>query len=277
MYKSKKIDYFNKNKPVHKLSYCAFLDVLGFSERISASYNNDTEDQLLERFHEILSRNMKAINDNSRATHLYYKAFTDNVVLSYPQVSDDMETEFASILESICRYQLSMALEGFFIRGGLALGKLFMDKNSVYGKALLEAYRLESKVAVNPIVVLCDDAMKSVKLHLSFYMGGDAPQRNHLLVGPDGRFFLNYLGQCVTSGADDWHLDAKSLAQHKEQIETALREYVAIPAVFSKFAWLAAYHNHFCKTVTSFSNYNDDLKIDVALAAIKFKKIDKKK
>ncbi|WP_321897185.1 hypothetical protein [Burkholderia cepacia] len=80
-----------------------------------------------------------------------------------------------------------MALKGFFIRGGLAVDQLFMDENSVYGAALLEAYRLESKVAVNPVVVLCDQTMKLVDQHIGYYCGEIAPQLRHVLKGPDGR------------------------------------------------------------------------------------------
>ena len=63
-----------------------------------------------------------------------------------------------------------MALKGFFIRG-VAVDQLFMDGNSVYGMALLTAHDLESKVAVNPIVVLCDNTMKLVDKHIGYYSG----------------------------------------------------------------------------------------------------------
>lgn len=35
MQPSRKDDYFEAGQPVHRTSYCAFLDVLGFSERIA--------------------------------------------------------------------------------------------------------------------------------------------------------------------------------------------------------------------------------------------------
>nr|WP_124982012.1 hypothetical protein [Ralstonia solanacearum] len=53
-----KSDYFSAGKPVHRLSYCAFLDVLGFSERIRASYKDGSADKLLESFHKILARSI---------------------------------------------------------------------------------------------------------------------------------------------------------------------------------------------------------------------------
>jgi hypothetical protein len=128
-----------------------------------------------------------------------------------------------------------MALNGFFIRGGLAIGQLFIDKNSVYGVALLEAHHLESKVAINPIVVLCDKTMKLIDKHLNFYAGETAPQFRDVLKGPDGRYFLNYLTESIVQDNDSEYLDTTALYKHKEQIEMALKKYSTTPTVFAKF------------------------------------------
>ena len=98
-----------------------------------------------------------------------------------------------------------------------------------------------------------------------------------VLQGPDGRYFLNYLTECIIEGYDRDFLDAKSLRLHKKQIESALKTYAAAPSVFSKFAWLAAYHNYFCDTVSSYSEYKDSLKVSVTLSAIQFQRLAKKK
>jgi hypothetical protein len=170
-----------------------------------------------------------------------------------------------------------MALKGCFIRGGLAVDKLFMDENSVYGVALLEAYRLESKVAVNPIVVLCDSAMELVDMHIGYYSGEIAPQLRDVLKGPEGRYFLNYLTECIIEGDDQEYLDVKSLRLHKKQIELALKTYAAVPTVFSKFSWLAAYHNYFCDTVSGYPKFEDSLKVSATLATVQFQRLAKKK
>ncbi|PFH13337.1 hypothetical protein [Burkholderia sp. JKS000303] len=274
---TKKSDYFSAGKPVHRLSYCAFLDVLGFSERIRDSYTDGGADTLLETFHQILAKSIAQIRESTDESMLYFKSFTDNVVLAHPRFSDDMESEFGFILWSINEYQFQMALKGFFIRGGLAVDQLFMDENSVYGAALLEAYRLESKVAVNPIVVLCDNTMKLVDMHIGYYAGEVAPQVRDVLKGPDGRYFLNYLTECIIEGDDREYLNADSLRLHKQQIESALKSYVAVPVVFSKFSWLTAYHNYFCDMVSTYPEYDDSLRVSAAYATIQFQRLAKKK
>ena len=272
-----KIDYFSAGKPVHRLSYCAFLDVLGFSERTHASYKDGSADKLLESFQKILAKSIAQIKERADESMLYFKSFTDNVVLAHPRFSDDMESEFGFILWSINEYQFQMALKGFFIRGGMAVDQLFMDENSVYGAALLEAYHLESKVAVNPIVVLCDNTMKLVDMHIGYYSGEVAPQIRSVLKGPDGRYFLNYLTESIIEGDDREYLNAKSLRLHKKQIESALKNYAAVLTVFSKFSWLAAYHNYFCDTVSGYSEYEDSLKVSAKIAGIHFQRLTKKK
>ncbi len=212
MQSEEKLSYFSSGKPEHRLSYCAFLDVLGFSERIrNASHTSDSANELLQSFHHILTKSIAILKGTTDDSMLHYKSFTDNVVLAHPRFSNDMESEFAFILWAINEYQFQMALNGFFIRGGLAIGQLFIDKNSVYGVALLEAHHLESKVAINPIVVLCDKTMKLIDKHLNFYAGETAPQFRDVLKGPDGRYFLNYLTESIVQDNDSEYLDTTAL------------------------------------------------------------------
>lgn len=260
-HKSKKSDYFKNGKPMHKLSYCAFMDVLGFSTRVRASYEEGNEDSLLESFHEILGESITKLKRDADDSMLYFKSFTDNLILAYPRFSEDMESEFGFILWAMNEYQFQMALRGFFIRGGLAVDQLFMDENSVYGAALLTAYDLESKVAVNPIVVLCDSTMALVDHHITYYSGEIAPQLRDVLKGADGRYFLNYLTESIVEGDEGDLLDVKRLRQHKEQIEIALLANAKVPNVLSKFTWLASYHNYFCDMVSCFLEYEDSLKV----------------
>ena len=272
-----KDDYLHEGKPIHQLSYCAFLDVLGFSERIRESYKDKaTANGLLQEFHSIFSKRIDRIKSEVNQSLLYFKSFSDNVLLAHPRFSDDMESEFGFILWSISEYQFEMALKGFFIRGGLSVGPLFVDDNSVYGTALIDAYELESKVAVNPIVVLCDKTMKLVDKHLTYYHGEWAPQVSQVLVNSDGRYFINYLDECIFETDDGDELDTKSLGLHRDQIEQALNLYKQKPTVFAKFSWLAAYHNHFCDSVSSYYGYSDKLKVNTELATVSFKKLEKK-
>lgn len=265
--------FFEQGKPVHKIAYCAFLDVLGFSDRIRESYKSKTQDTLLAKFHSILGKAIDKFKKESDDTTLYFKSFTDNIVLAQPGFSDDFESEFGFILWSLREYQFNMACEGFFIRGGLSIGPLFVDENSVYGTALLEAYELESKQAVNPIVVLSDDSMKLVNHHLTYYHGEQPPQVRDVLRGPDGRYFINYLTEAIYETTAGYKLATEQIVRHRDNVVAELKKHRSSPRVFDKFAWLAAYHNHFCDQVSEFPDYEDSLKIPSKAHSLVFSKI----
>lgn len=271
----KKDDYFEAGQPAHRLSYCAFLDVLGFSARICKSYETGEGDKLLRQFHAIFDKRLKELTANSSETMLYVKAFSDNVLLAHPQFSDDMESEFAFVLWALTEYQLDMALNGFFIRGGFAIGQLFVDSNSVYGGALIDAYNLENKVAVHPVVVLSDDVMRLVDKHNRYYSYEPSPQQIDVLVKEDGRYFINYLSECIDE--DDFSVNATALLRHKENIESSLATYKDDARVRSKFTWLAAYHNFFCKSVAEHGRYSDKLLITGDIEKVKLSHIKKKR
>lgn len=267
--------FFKDGKPIHRLSYCAFLDVLGFSERIQESSNNDKHNELLQEFHDIFEKMLSSLEESTTDSLLYFKSFTDNILLAHPRFSKDMESEFGFILWAIKEYQFQMALHGFFVRGGLSINRLFIDDNSVYGEALIEAYNLESKQAINPIVVLSDDAMKLVNKHLTYYSNADhSPQVRELLMNTDGRYFINYLSECILDGDTGYELDIAPLNLHKEQIEQSLTKYRDKPVVYAKFSWLSSYHNYFCDSVSQLDGYSDDLKVDSELMTVKFRRIN---
>lgn len=270
-----KDDYIVEGNPVHRISFCAFLDVLGFSARIRESYAQENGDSLLQEFHSTFAEVTSTLRDQAKESRLYYKSFSDNVLLAIPSHSPDMESESGNILLATSEYQFRMALKGFFVRGGISVGELFIDENSVYGGALIDAYELESKIAVNPIVVLCRDTEKLVNEHLSYYADEWAPQRRILLANQDGRYFINYLDECIRETWDGLELDIESLAQHRDRIQDALTRYSSQPAVFAKFSWLSAYHNYFCDSVTSFPGYNENLKINSKLMTVSFTRIGK--
>jgi hypothetical protein len=61
----------------------------------------------------------------------------------------------------------------------------------------------------------------------------------------DGQFFLNYLD---TICPEEGHFYEEELKNHKDAIELKLVEHVANPPIWSKYIWVAEYHNYYCDT-----------------------------
>ncbi len=186
------------------------------------------------------------------------KVFTDNVVLGYSLWSDRGEKEFGHAITQLLEFQYAVALKGFFVRGGWAVGNLFMNRNTVFGAALLDAYDIESKVAKFPRIVLSEKMKDLVFKHMARY-SDSPPQCFHLLVDEKGILFTNYLSEAIVDGEVQWH----ELRRHAHLIAERLAKFVGNEAVYAKYLWLAGYHNFFCGLVSKDKGYSDDLRIFV--------------
>ena len=165
-----------------------------------------------------------------------------------------------------------MILNGFFVRGAISVGEAYIDEIAVFGEALIDAYVGESKVARDPRIVLTDKAVSLVKEHLSYY--GDpphhAPQVRDVLQDSDGQWFLNYL-ECVLLAESEQGPFYEEFNKHKAVVEQRLNEFKAEPYLWSKYAWVAHYHNYFCDLHPQ--HFTDEHRIDVGLIQAKPKRI----
>jgi hypothetical protein len=231
-------------------SVVAIFDFLGFSQDIKEAYATGRAPELLARLREALSAGYESLRDTLSSTVFDkprgwdVKAFTDNVVIGYP-ISDDGEFELGSIFESVALFQLDMIRQGFFVRGGIAVGEMYMDEDIVFGDALIKAYEGENSLARDPRIVVTESARSLMEGHLRYYAAVErAPQSQLVLCDEDGQFFVNYLAAIFVDEAAfliDW------LQAHQEIVEKKLQEHRNKPSVWSKYAWVARYHNYFCQ------------------------------
>ena len=182
--------------------------------------------------------------EREKAESWKVKAFTDNVVLGLPVFADG-EVDLGLAFLMISQYQLSMVKHGFFVRGAIAVGELYMDDQIVFGDALIEAYEGESQLARDPRVVLTKSAEKLVRSHIRYY--GEiqhSPQYQELLIDNDGQVFVHYLGAAFDE--DDRSPCVDILTTHRSEVESLLKQFSDRPNIWSKYAWAARYHNWTC-------------------------------
>ncbi|HJX84822.1 MAG TPA: hypothetical protein VJ723_10800 [Candidatus Angelobacter sp.] len=235
-----------------KNSVTAFLDILGFAAEMKASFEDGTAANLLVRLRSGLSGAYKAFSDDMWGGPIEIKtwevkAFTDNIVIGYPIYLNepDAEAELGSVLLSVREYQLKMVDAGFFVRGRISIGQLYMDNEIVFGNALIEAYTAESTLARDPRIVLAKSVQPYFEQHLKYYGSpAQSPHNRVLLRDVDGQIFVNYLGVIFDDDPDDPRLD--ELAKHKSAIEERLQKHKNEPPIWSKYAWSANYHNFIC-------------------------------
>jgi hypothetical protein len=256
--------YFDESdKPRLVPSYCVFTDFLGYRHEIRESVERGDEDAVFQRFIQDIEPQIErtvspALDDDLSSFPRTWdaKVFTDNVVLGYALWSSDGESEFGYAVSQLLEFQYAVALKGFFVRGGWAIGNLFMNHNTVFGASLLDAYDLERSTAVYPRIVL-SEAMKDLVFHHMAHYAEEPPQCYHLLIDNAGMLMTNYLWETVVDGAVRWD----DLRLHATLIAERLKEYADNEHVLDKYRWLAAYHNLFCDLVSANDGYSDSVRV----------------
>lgn len=242
---------YDSNNPKLIPSVVTFIDVLGFSQLGMKAFNDGMGDEFLEQIHASLKNARSTITEQFPLAKV--KVFTDNVVIGWPiHESGDGEGELGTTFLNLAEYQFSLALDGFFTRGGVSVGPHFMDEETVLGPELITAYNLESQVAVYPRIILSGKSIEKVHTYRTYYPSKyDNPFYFELLEDMDGEWFINYLyvlfewyeEEAINGDFTPFfpHLEA-----HRNRIERALHDYANNYKLLKKYAWIANYHNYFC-------------------------------
>ena len=240
--------------------FVAYIDFLGFSE---ASKNTDEakKNQILDLLNSLSTlRGEFSIEsdvvENGRRFNIRpaISSFSDHIVISYPikAVADGMEFkesvtahfvmhEVNSLITRIAASALSL---GILIRGGATIGNLYHSNGVVFGEALVEAYMIESKLAVYPRVVLSPNITKNNE-----WMKASLPG---IRKSDDGIYYFDCFSSLITKSfapGGNWVGDSRSyfsnalaiieknLIDHKDKGEIRY---------FSKWAWFA---NELCRSL----------------------------
>jgi hypothetical protein len=259
----------SKNRPWIRESWVVYLDILGFSASVLDASATTSEAEHLDRLRaalteakrDLVPKPNKYVSLKKQVAPYAVKLFTDNIVIGFP-IQDDGESEFGRVISTVGLYQYSLLRHGFFVRGGMTVGHLYMDEDMVYGSGLLDAYAAETKLARDPRIVLAPAAMDLIHHHLVYYAKvAETPHNQHLLVDADSQMFVNYLALPI-DGVDDIPEEyVDDLTNHRDLILSRLKDFDGVPSIWSKYAWSGTYHNVFCSQFVNAPN----LMIDTAL------------
>lgn len=247
--------------PSLELCAVAFVDLLGFRARIRETQGDSAAAQaLLDEYDRVIADGLSALGESTE--RFTYKGFTDNLVIAVPLSSGHPEVTIGSICTGAARFQFSLAMNGWFVRGGVAVGNFYMDERLVFGEALLEAYTLESEVARDPRIVLSDEVLELNRQFLKYYsFPEESPQNLLVLLDQDGRAFLNYLAVPLYHGANR-RVRREALANHKTQVEGALAATKGDSRVWDKYRWVADYHDFYLEAWTGLHDSGEPIATD---------------
>ncbi|WHH58269.1 hypothetical protein [Petroclostridium sp. X23] len=238
---------YDKKNPKMLNSAVCFIDILGFSSMIEESCKNCNGNQLLNKLYHSIKDNIEFIKSSTQHSGAM-NIFSDNIVIGKP-VYDDGESELGQIFLGFAAYQLSLTLEGFFVRGGVSIGDYYANEYLAYGPALLEAHNIECCSAKTPRIVLSQDAKNLVKYHLTYYSNPKhAPQVRDVFIDTDGEWFINYLEAAIVSRDEEGYSCAYDvMIRHRDIVMSKINLFNNDTKVLKKYEWVAQYHNYFCK------------------------------
>lgn len=128
-----------------------------------------------------------------------------------------------------------MIFKKLIFRGGITYGKIFHNNEFVFGPAMNEAYRLESKLAESARIIIDEPALA--------------------IKNEDGRTIKDYSGQFVFKIEDtgfsyiDYIYDVYPYVTDREKYYKIFREIIVIglqstdPRIVTKYEWLKKEYN----------------------------------
>jgi hypothetical protein len=143
----------------------AFIDILGFKNLVNSSIKDHNASSKLSNLIDLLKSAVPLLDervDNSLPAHLIPKHIyiSDCIILSTP-LTDSDRTSYSGLDVIIMRViQLTHFFleEGYLIKGGISIGKVWHADFNIVGPAYQEAYLLESKEK-DPFVFLSKKAI----------------------------------------------------------------------------------------------------------------------
>jgi len=160
---------FNK-KIIHtQESIVAFIDILGFSDFIN-EYDSNPNSDILQKLKKTLEQSLNVIYQSKLVNEFYkevldYRLFSDCLCISIPifENNDDILSELYTIFILISSFQYLMLLNGFLLRGGVAIGSYYSDPTMIFSGGLVKAYHIEAYKANNPIVMIDEGITRIIR------------------------------------------------------------------------------------------------------------------
>lgn len=140
------------------------------------------------------------------------------------------------------------------LRGGIEKGKYFVNENTIFGPAVIKAYRLENKKAIYPRIIISHDIVKGLKDH------GFQKKRTYIKLPNEHDDLVNQLKLLCIKDIDDYYFVhyfncVQNIAllkntSRKDKIESFIKDSILAykdTDLYQKYEWLANYYEKYMK------------------------------
>lgn len=222
------------NKLIPSNYFVAYLDILGASK-----YMQDNSEQFLNDLNAIYENAMNDVifTNVLSKKDIAIKIFSDNILIAVKTTKQDTDrqSKLVKIINLVGNLYCNALRLGYLVRGSITEGKFYRNKTFVYGKALVEAVKLEEKIAIYPRVIIQDNLVSLI------------PQ--YIAQDSDRKYYLNCF--IFTKTFDNTTFKLRILNQ--------LTKCSNNEEITQKIMWLVTYFNNFQQS--PYSNNVEQLEI----------------
>jgi len=234
-------EYIEQNKNLKEKNYfIAYFDILGYEKKIRS---NDKEllpyiDSIFRGF-----RKWLLTLDNKAGCKIRMKAFSDNILFC-------TEKDFITLLFLVSRIQFLLICSfDLFIRGAMLYGKLVFRKDFVFGKGLIDVYKLENEVSLFPRIIIDDSYIVRAG-----EMDNSGIPSDFYCIDFDNIKFVDYL-EIEKNNSDiplnDHYIRSiydynYQLLSHAYNIRANIDINKGNCRILQKYEWCRNYHKNFC-------------------------------
>lgn len=225
----------------HEQRAILFLDVLGFSRLVHEGCESLIEDAL-------------SVTSARYQSTFEVSAFSDNMAVS---VQFERGYEFLELIHFSSYLTWKLLNKGVLSRGGIAVGTLHHKNGIIYGPALVEAYQLESQVAIYPRIVIAKSALEKSQKICGNQPGSEDAIRAQLRTDFDGWEHVHVMGHQAMMPFEEM-LPSAAVAQQgpisnelliQVKVDAARKALSSNPSAdfrsLSKHNWMHRYVDHY--------------------------------
>ena len=211
--------------PIQKQCAVAFVDLLGVTQKIEKESQWALD--WIWLFYKTITQEIE------KHQNVKFKIFSDNILICKEIEEANPKQAVVEIFEILDKIEeLMFTAEALFIRGAVVVGNLHFSENFVYGKALVNAYQLESKLAIYPRVIVDKSALCLIR-------GKNIP----VVQDKDGQYFYDYIQFCIVENKVDW---LRKIKTFKFNILLNVSNNSTTLSVLNKMEWAVNYYNENC-------------------------------
>ena len=216
--------------------FIAYFDILGYEEKIK----QDIEEKNMNTYDAIkmcisIAKRIIELNPNE----IKMKVFSDNFFFC-------TENSYLKLLSFIGCLQSALSSVDIFVRGSI-----IFDEDFIYGKGIINAFKLESEISIFPRIIIDDSFFNSIKKiekdDILSILENNQLYNISRKIDFDNFQYLNYLDilkDYKEKGEKDINKFIEILSNHADNIKLNLKNQSK--NIQQKYQWCRKYHNEFC-------------------------------